>query len=48
MNLDIVRHAIAEMNGNLESDATIWLKLRHPDIRKPIQNFLYRALHGSL
>ncbi|KAF8137578.1 RnaseH-domain-containing protein [Boletus edulis] len=50
MNLDITRHAIANANanGSLESDATIWHKTRHPDIRKPVQNFLFRAIHGSL
>lgn len=31
-----------------ETDATIWERLRHPDIRKPVQNFFYRAVHGSL
>ena len=48
MNLDIARHVIAHMNSNLETDSIIWLKLRHPDIHKPIQNLLFRALHGSL
>ena len=48
MNLDIARHAIANAYGNLETDAAIWHKTRHPDIRKPIQNFLFRAIHGSL
>ena len=41
MHLDILRHAIAESTQRWETDATIWERLRHPDIRKPIQNFLY-------
>jgi hypothetical protein len=32
----------------MEKDSAIWEKSQHPDIRKPIQNFLYRALHHSL
>ena len=41
MHLDILRHAIGESTQRWETDATIWERLRHPDIRKPIQNFLY-------
>lgn len=47
-NLDITRHAIHDTTGNLETDATLWRSIRHPDIRRPIQAFLYRAMAGSL
>ncbi|KAF8131682.1 ribonuclease H-like protein, partial [Boletus edulis] len=48
MNLDITRYAIEELTGNLETDKTIWKQIRNPDIRRPIQQFLYRAITGSL
>ena len=48
MNLDITRYAIKELTGYLETDNTIWKNTRHPDIRRPIQLFLYKALAGSL
>ena len=41
MNLDITRYAIQNITRNLETDTTLWKNLRHPDIRRPIQNFLY-------
>ena len=48
MNLDITRHAIKELTGHLETNSTIWKNIRHSDIRRPIQLFLYKALAGSL
>jgi hypothetical protein len=49
MNLDITQYAIKELTGHLlETDHTIWKNIRHPDIRRPIQLFLYKALAGSL
>ena len=48
MNLDITRHAIRDITNNLETDESLWNNLRHPDIRRPIQHFLYRAMAGSL
>ncbi|KAF8550093.1 hypothetical protein OG21DRAFT_1598945 [Imleria badia] len=47
INLDITRYAIQDITGHLETDATLWRNLRHPDIRRPIQAFLYRAMTGS-
>jgi ribonuclease HI len=48
MNLDITRYAIQELTGHLETDASIWNNIRHPDIRRPIQNFLFKAMSGAL
>jgi len=36
-----------DVNGQEESDPHLWIKCRHPDIRHPIQTFLYKALHGA-
>ena len=33
INLDITRYAIQDITHNLETDATLWKNLRHPDIR---------------
>ncbi|KAF8126585.1 hypothetical protein EV363DRAFT_1173921, partial [Boletus edulis] len=48
INLDITRYTIQDITRNLETDAMLWRNLRHPDIHRPIQNFLYRAMTGSL
>ncbi|KAF8133698.1 ribonuclease H-like protein, partial [Boletus edulis] len=48
INLDITRYAMKDITGNTETDASLWKNIRHPDIRRPIQAFLYRALTGSL
>ena len=47
INLDITRFAIKELTNQLETNETIWLNIRHPDICRPIQNFLLRAMTGS-
>ena len=48
MNLDIARHAIHTITQTMETDKSIWEKVRNVEIRQLIQNFLYRALHHSL
>ena len=48
MNLDITRYAIQDITTQLETDVSIWKNIRHEDIRRHIQNFLYRAMTGSL
>jgi ribonuclease HI len=48
INLDITRYAIQELTGHLETDATIWNNIRHPDLRRQVQNFLFKAMSGAL
>ena len=36
------------MTTNLETNPSIWRSIRHPDIRRPIQSFLYHTMHNSL
>ena len=47
-NLELSRRAIHNMTNNLETTSSIWRSIRHPDIRRPIQAFLFRAMHNSL
>ena len=37
-----------ELTGHLETDATIWNNIRHPDLRRQVQNFLFKAMSGAL
>jgi hypothetical protein len=48
MNLDIIKYAIKELTRHLETDEAIWNNMQHPDLRRPIQNFLYKAMSGAL
>ncbi|EIN12477.1 RnaseH-domain-containing protein [Punctularia strigosozonata HHB-11173 SS5] len=45
--LDMARHAIADLSGSVLSDEAIWLSTRRKDLRTPIRQFLFRALHNS-
>ena len=47
INLERIRATLVDVNGREESDPHLWIKCRHPDIRHPIQMFLYKALHGA-
>jgi len=47
MNIDVARYAIESISGSLETDATIWKNTRRQDLRRPIQQFLYKAIHGT-
>ena len=47
IHLDITRYAIHEITGHLETDTTLWRNLRHPDLRRTIQNFFHCAMTGS-
>jgi len=42
------RSALESLNDGPPRDENIWRKVRHPDIRRPVQTFLLRALHSSL
>jgi len=46
--LDRTRSALEDINGAPPKDESIWCNAKHPDIRRPVQSFLFRALHGSL
>ena len=46
--LDRTRSAVETVNNESPRDERIWRNTRHPDIRRPVQTFLIRALHGSL
>ncbi|EIN08079.1 RnaseH-domain-containing protein, partial [Punctularia strigosozonata HHB-11173 SS5] len=45
--LDMARHAIADLNGSMLSDEALWMSTRRKDLRTPIRQFLFRALHNS-
>ena len=47
LNLERTRATLSDINNQEESDAHLWLKCRHPDIRRPIQTFIYKAMHGA-
>ena len=47
LNLERTRAMLIDLNGREESDSHLWLKCRHLDIRRPVQTFLYKALHGA-
>jgi len=47
INLDIARYAIRNTSNHLETDATIWKNCRRKELKRPIQQFLYKAIHGT-
>ena len=49
INLERTRATLVTdmINKREESNSHLWLKCRHPDIRRPVQTFLYKALHGA-
>ncbi|KAG1879325.1 ribonuclease H-like protein [Suillus tomentosus] len=46
-NLEIARYPIQEISKNLETDETIWKECRQKDLQRPIQQFLFKTLHGT-
>ncbi|KAA1473340.1 ribonuclease H-like protein [Dentipellis sp. KUC8613] len=46
-NIGLAQAALKDLYGNSETAATIWKQRSHKDIRKPIQQFLFRALHST-
>ena len=46
--LQKIREAISELNGQSETDATIWKSLRKPVIRTRVQQLLYKSIHQAL
>ncbi|KAF8546071.1 hypothetical protein OG21DRAFT_1518360 [Imleria badia] len=47
-NLDLTRREIHALTTNSETDPAIWRSICHPDIRRPVQTFLFRAMHNSI
>jgi len=47
LNLERTRATLIDTNSREESSSHLWFKCRHPDIRCPIQTFLYKAIHGA-
>jgi hypothetical protein len=48
-NLERARYAIQRANGDgrLPNDARIWRALRHPDVSRKIQDFLFKLMHDG-
>ncbi|KAG1854450.1 hypothetical protein DFJ58DRAFT_660328, partial [Suillus subalutaceus] len=48
-NLDMARYQYAskEASKNVESDETIWKGCRRKEIQRTIQQFLFKAIHGT-
>jgi ribonuclease HI len=46
-NLELARTAIANYNGNLETNEAIWRGTRSRSIRTKIKQFLFKAMHGT-
>ena len=47
INLERARATLKDVIKKEISDTQLWLKCRHPDIRRPVQNFLYKAMHSA-
>lgn len=46
-NLDMIRADLQQISNELETDAAIWESLRRQPVRPKIQDFLYKAIHGT-
>ena len=46
--LERVRLSVAEVSRKTLPDPSLWKGCRNPDIRRPVQSFLYRALNDAL
>ena len=46
-NLQRVRDAIAEYNGTLETDETIWRSTQNPTLRIKFRQFLYKGIYAT-
>jgi ribonuclease HI len=46
-NLDRACHAVEEITDHLENDDTIWRNCQRKDLRKKIQQFLVKSIHGA-
>ena len=46
--LQKIREAVSHLNGQSETDATIWKSLRKPILRTRVQQFFYKSIHQAL
>jgi ribonuclease HI len=46
-NLDMMRHALEEIAGHMENDETLWRNCQRKDIRRKVQQFIIKAIHGA-
>ncbi|KZV81863.1 hypothetical protein EXIGLDRAFT_588143, partial [Exidia glandulosa HHB12029] len=46
-NLDRARYANGEISGPIPSDYQLWKSIRTKDVRRPIRDFLWRAMHST-
>lgn len=46
--LDRVHVALEEVNDTVVTDTYIWARCRHPDLRRPVHTFLFKAIHNAL
>ena len=46
-NLELTRNAIMTYTGECETDETIWKNIRKRNVRIRVQQFLYKAMHGT-
>jgi ribonuclease HI len=46
-NLDRARHTVEEITDHLENDGTIWRNCQRKDLRKKVQQFLVKSIHGA-
>ena len=47
INLERAQVTLKDINTKEMTDTNLWLKCRHPDIRRPVQAFLYKAMNGA-
>jgi ribonuclease HI len=48
INLDVTKHTIHKLTGAFETDHSIWINIRNPDIRHHVQSFIYKAMNRAL
>ncbi|KAI0048517.1 RnaseH-domain-containing protein [Auriscalpium vulgare] len=46
VNLERARCAVEEATGALETDAALWKNTYRPEIKKPVQQFLFKTIHN--
>ncbi|EIN12318.1 RnaseH-domain-containing protein, partial [Punctularia strigosozonata HHB-11173 SS5] len=46
-NIDRARYAVEEITGSLETDGALWAGCRNSAIRRPVQQFVFKMLHGA-
>ena len=46
--LQKIREAVSHLNGQSETDATIWKSFRKPILRTRVQQFFYKSIHQAL